>query len=212
MGGQAPRDARLIDQLGREAGFRSDSLEIHRPLLLNPDRELQGLFTAMLEMRDLPGLSPWFHDCLATELVVRLLTSASNNFSGALARQSEAGRFPLHFARAKMVMREQVANPDFSLDDLATACGLSKFHFMRMFKRSVGVSPLQYMNLMKVDMAKSLLLKSGHSIGFIAQMLGFADLSTFTKLFKRFSGVPASGFRCMNMPPVQATASMQVVN
>jgi AraC-like DNA-binding protein len=188
-------DANMIDQLGKDLGFQAANLEIHQPFLQNPDQNLLNVFHAMIQMRDLPGLSPYFHDCLATDLAVRVLTNLDSNFSAKIKLQSEKKCFPKHFLKAKQIMRETMANPDFSLEHLSTACGLSKFHFIRMFKQNVGMSPHQYLNQLKVDQAKQLLMKTNYSINIIAQMLGFTEQSTFTKLFKRLTGLPATAYR-----------------
>jgi iron complex transport system substrate-binding protein len=78
---------------------------------------------------------------------------------------------------------------------LARESGLSKFHLIRVFKKNVGISPAKYLNQIKMDLAKHWLLKSKKSVLSIAMDLGFSDLSTFNKAFKKATAFSPSGFR-----------------
>ena len=70
-----------------------------------------------------------------------------------------------------------------SLDELAQAAGLSRFHFSRMFKASLGVTPSVYVERARMERAKALIL-SGFALAEIAQEVGFADQSHFTRRFR----------------------------
>jgi AraC-like DNA-binding protein len=74
-----------------------------------------------------------------------------------------------------------------SLDTLATVSGLSRYHFLRVFKKATGLPPHRFHLQCRVDRAKGLLL-SGMSIAETAQETGFADQSHFTHKFKLFTG------------------------
>jgi AraC-like DNA-binding protein len=95
---------------------------------------------------------------------------------GGLARWQER--------RAKEML---LANLDgqIGLEDLALACGLSRSHFARAFKIAVGMPPLQWLLVQRVERAKDLLLNSALSIDQIAYHCGFADQSHLTRVFQR---------------------------
>jgi AraC-like DNA-binding protein len=82
-----------------------------------------------------------------------------------------------------------VAHPEtrVSLDELALAAGLSRFHLLRVFKKSTGLTPHQFHLQVRLDRAKSLLLQ-GESLTGTALATGFSDQSHFTNSFKRFVG------------------------
>jgi AraC family transcriptional regulator len=84
---------------------------------------------------------------------------------------------------------------EISLQSMATAAGLSPFHFSRMFKVATGLSPHQYVLRRRIDIGAEMLLSRGDSIADIALELGFADQSHFTMHFKRMHGVGPAGFR-----------------
>ena len=73
-----------------------------------------------------------------------------------------------------------------SLEDLASSIHLSVFHFSRLFKNTVGVSPYQYVLRLKIEYAQNL-IKRKQSIGDIAYSLGFTDSAHFCNAFKKFT-------------------------
>lgn len=76
-------------------------------------------------------------------------------------------------------------NEIISLDKLASNVSLSKYHFLRVFKKELGVTPHQYILNQKIENAKNYITK-GHSITEAALEFGFNDQSHFNRNFKRF--------------------------
>ena len=75
-----------------------------------------------------------------------------------------------------------------TLDQLAAVAQLSKFHFSRIFTAQVGISPIRYVESLRIDYAKRL-LRSGHlSIAEVAYAVGFSDQSHFARRFWRHVG------------------------
>ena len=74
-----------------------------------------------------------------------------------------------------------------TLDELAATIHLSIFHFSRLFKNTVGVSPYQFVLQMKIEYAKKL-IKRKEPVGDIAYSLGFTDSAHFCNAFKKFTG------------------------
>lgn len=134
-------------------------------------------------------------DCLASEILSGFLIHQEHSQTGKFAKEINSGHFPGTIARIKSVIFKNFDNPQFNLDLLARESGLSKFHLIRVFKKSVGVSPAKFLGQMKIDLAKHWLLKSQKSVVSIAMDLGFSDLSTFNKSFKKALGVTPSEYR-----------------
>jgi AraC-like DNA-binding protein len=74
-----------------------------------------------------------------------------------------------------------------TLEELAALAHLSVFHFSRLFKNTVGVSPYQFVLRMKIEYAKKF-IKRKEPIGDIAYRLGFTDSAHFCNTFKKFTG------------------------
>jgi len=81
-----------------------------------------------------------------------------------------------------------------SIADLAGLANLSRTHFARMFRRSFGTSPHQWLLSRRIDRAKQL-LKGPLPLAAVAAMCGFVDQSHFTKVFTRLEGVTPGNWR-----------------
>ncbi|MDD2734978.1 MAG: helix-turn-helix domain-containing protein [Desulfuromonadaceae bacterium] len=81
------------------------------------------------------------------------------------------------------------------LDDLAKQAGTSKFHFCYNFKLHVGMTPMQFLTIRRIERAKILLRKGGLSITSVAYMIGFGDVSEFNRQFKKIAGLAPSAFK-----------------
>ncbi len=82
-----------------------------------------------------------------------------------------------------------------SLEELADIAGYSPFHFARLFKSTVGVSPHQYLTKQRIQRAQFLLARSDLSITTVATDLGFDSSSHFAAAFRQAVGVTPSAFR-----------------
>lgn len=83
---------------------------------------------------------------------------------------------------------------DISLEAIATELNMSRYYFCRLFKKSTGISPYQYLIKSRIERAKKLLLQKHKSIADIALQVGFTNQSHFTKHFKRLVGVTPKKF------------------
>lgn len=92
------------------------------------------------------------------------------------------------FARAIAYMEANLGE-NFSLNDLATAAGVSRFHFARLFRVSTGESPMNYCLRLRVERAKRMLIDGNCRMCEVAVELGFFDQSHFSRTFRRITGV-----------------------
>jgi AraC family transcriptional regulator len=84
---------------------------------------------------------------------------------------------------------------EISLAALAELAGLSLFHFAHAFTRSFGVPPHRYHMARRMDRARSLLRKPALSVTQIGIQIGFRESSSFTKAFRRFTGLTPTEYR-----------------
>lgn len=70
-----------------------------------------------------------------------------------------------------------------TIDDLANQVAMSRSSFMRNFKRTVGLSPIDYINRIRIESARALLEDSTYNITEIAQVFGFEDSNYFSRVF-----------------------------
>lgn len=107
-------------------------------------------------------------------------------------RQPKTGNEPVAVRRAKEFLSDNIAEK-VSLDCLARETGLSRYHFLRVFKKATGLPPHRYHLQCRVERAKGLLL-SGMPIADAALETGFVDQSHFTHKFKQFTGATPSQY------------------
>jgi AraC-like DNA-binding protein/mannose-6-phosphate isomerase-like protein (cupin superfamily) len=81
-----------------------------------------------------------------------------------------------------------------SLDELAAVCGLGRFHFLRQFKQTIGMTPHAWLVRLRLEQACSLLARSAVTIADVAQGLGFYDQSHFNRAFRQAFGVAPSNY------------------
>ncbi|MFC6228808.1 helix-turn-helix domain-containing protein [Paenibacillus allorhizosphaerae] len=73
-------------------------------------------------------------------------------------------------------------------DTLGSLVNMSPFHFTRFFKKVTSVTPMNYINRYRVDMAKRLLIQHDLTITQIAERTGFCNVNYFDKVFKEMNG------------------------
>lgn len=95
-------------------------------------------------------------------------------------------------------IRKHIYEP-IDVDQLAEQSCLTKDHFIRLFKREVGETPLQYIILRKMEKAQLLLLTDDMPVKKVAYTLSFDDYSYFNRLFKKVTGVTPQNYRHLHL-------------
>ncbi len=83
-------------------------------------------------------------------------------------------------------MKSHIAQK-MTLDEIANEAGLSKFYFLREFKKMTGETPISFINKTRCETAKKMLLTGQYSIKEISEKIGFDDVSYFSKNFKKYT-------------------------
>ncbi len=86
-----------------------------------------------------------------------------------------------------------------TLDAVAASAGLTKYHFLRKFKRITGLTVLEYVNTVRCQHARQLLV-GGASVKDAAIRSGFDNFSHFSSVFKKYTGVLPSEIRNQKSP------------
>jgi AraC family transcriptional regulator len=100
---------------------------------------------------------------------------------------------------ARLIDAEYAA--DLRLRDLAAACNLSRFHFLRAFKGEIGDSPVRYLIAARLRAAADRLIETRAPIAAIAFDVGFNDLSHFNAMFRATFGVSPRRWRAGEKGP-----------
>jgi AraC family transcriptional regulator len=99
--------------------------------------------------------------------------------------------------RISAVLRhiEHQADAPIDLDALAALACMSKYHFLRTFRRLVGTTPYRFTLDLRLRRAAVALRTTREPVGAIAFGAGFGDLSTFNHRFRAVFGAAPIAFR-----------------
>jgi AraC-like DNA-binding protein len=141
-------------------------------------------------------LAKWMHEArpmrhgngILDHLLAALLHAYSGGASGG---ENEM------ILRVKQHVRDHLAE-EITLDDLAAAACLSRFHFVRRFRKVAGMSPMRFVREARLDSARSLLLTTSLPHREVARRVGFADQCQLARVFRRLAGYSPSHLRRAN--------------
>ena len=82
-----------------------------------------------------------------------------------------------------------------SVEGVSAHAGVDRTHFAKQFRKAYGLSPVQYIQQLKMKQAKLLLVQTTLSLTEVAHSVGYPDLFSFSKAFKKQVGLPPNRYR-----------------
>ena len=144
---------------------------------------------------------PWEANTLFTDHVfAAMVTHLATTYGGFKCRDIRADSLrrgmltPSQEHRVTSMLLDDIA-ADWKIEDLAVACGLSRAHFMRAFKQTMGMPPHRWLLGQRVSRAKQLLDAGDMPISEIALEVGFADQAHLTRVFSAWVGIGPGHWR-----------------
>jgi AraC family transcriptional regulator len=130
---------------------------------------------------------------LALRLIERVIAAMTGD------RQTPAAPTGRETSRVVEAIRlvESDATRPLELEEMAAVAGMSKYHFLRVFRGLTGVTPHQYLISARLRRAALALVSSRRPVIAIALDSGFGDLSTFNKTFRAVFGRTPTQYRDM---------------
>jgi AraC family transcriptional regulator len=182
----------LLQQVGQD-WVNPDKIELMPQFMSKRDDLIQSIFATLSAELATGGIgSNLLVDSLKTTLTIHLL----RNYCTTLPRLSSHAD---GLSDAKLTLIKDYINTHLDLDlkltELSTIAQISPYHFLRLFKKSVGITPHQYILQQRIDRAKYLLQSSNLDISEIAFRVGFCDSSHLTRCFKNSLGKTPSQWR-----------------
>lgn len=150
---------------------------------------VEGLFQSVLKFAEGNSLSDKLN-CSANLCSIIAFYADHCNYTDSRVREDEIDR-AIKFIKSRY-------SEKITLEDLCATANLSKGYFLRKFKERTGLSPMHYLNILKMDKAKTLLEQSDKPINEIMEQLGYFDSAHFSKLFKSYCGYSPKQFRALN--------------
>ncbi|CAM4176103.1 helix-turn-helix domain-containing protein [Paenibacillus alkaliterrae] len=146
---------------------------------------LTDMHDDMEKMESLPAIVQWCYD-----------------FSIRLIKELEAGSGAGKVNFVMKIMEYVHANFDkeISLGGIAEQMGLDAAYVSRCFKQEVGITFIEYLLTLRIKHAKYLLSKPDLTVGEIGEAVGYVNVNSFIRIFKKHEGVTPGQYRELNHP------------
>jgi AraC family transcriptional regulator len=163
------------------------------PTFQSRNKQVEALTTLLMaEFQQRQPSGSLYLDSLANVLAVQLLRNYGTNSA---QLPSYEGGLPIYQLNQVLDYIDAELAEEIKLADLASLLNMSPFHFGRMFKQSMGISPHQYVIQQRLERAKHLLKQSDQAIIDIALECGFNSHSNLSKQFRKVMGMTPKTFR-----------------
>jgi AraC family transcriptional regulator len=182
----------LLQQIGQD-WVNPDKIELTPQFMSKQDPLIQSIFTTLVAELETSGIgSNLLVDSLKTTLAIHLL----RNYCATLPRLSS---YADGLSAAKLALVKDYIHShldrDLKLTELSAIVQISPYHFLRLFKKGLGITPHQYILQCRLDRAKYLLSSSNLDIAQIAMRTGFCDASHLNRYFKKSLGMTPNQWR-----------------
>ncbi|MDR2918856.1 MAG: AraC family transcriptional regulator [Tannerella sp.] len=173
----------------------TDCLQVKRLAQINPGRELKQYDPSaydntpqLMQNINLHGQNP-LHIIMETkgilfQLLSRFLEHAKDKYTTTDTRI----RKTIRYIRKNIEKR-------ITMEELTSICFISKDHFIRLFKKEMQITPVQYIHQKKIERAQLMLTTSNQAIKDIAYSLSFDNVYYFNRVFKRITGITPSEYK-----------------
>jgi AraC family transcriptional regulator len=189
------------------------SLLVFHPLIFEQFAEALDISQPIEFVPQLHVSNPWIHKILdilkidlkngcpegslhGQEIMIELTKYLIENYTAFNPKiLNEVGKLPNRTLKQVLEYIDINLEKDFDLQDLANVANYSKYHFLRSFKASTGISPCSYRLYRRIERGQILLKITTESIATVAKQCGFSDPKHFSKEFKEKTGINPRKFR-----------------
>ncbi|MBR0173921.1 MAG: helix-turn-helix domain-containing protein [Bacteroidales bacterium] len=98
-------------------------------------------------------------------------------------------------AEVMKIVKTNFTNPEFGVEDVAAALGISRVHLNRKLKAENSPSPSDMIKTMRMELASEMLKAGGKTIAEVAEASGFSSASYFSSAFKEYFGVAPAVYK-----------------
>lgn len=157
-----------------------------KPFMLNQNED-KGISTLIdMIMEEMREQRPYYRSVVRnylTNLVFEIMRKSSelNHYGESQSKATSA----MQITSALDYINKNYAGA-LKAKDLADVCNMSETHFRRLFEEYINMSPMDYVNLIRIQKACDIMKKSDASMDEVAVQCGFATTSTFNRNFKKF--------------------------
>ena len=187
----------LADDMMQRAGFTSEEPVI---TCRNMDA-IMVTMDAILATRDLTYVNELLRIGYLYQLIALLTQNKEQpEISGRNKEDTDS-----LYVRTAVNMLINPSTPQIRVSDVADAIGISRGYLTTIFKKQLKVSPQEFQMNFRMEKAGDMLRNTGVSVSAIAEQLGYMDVMSFSKSFRRYYGVSPTTFRQQKVVVVSGT-------
>jgi len=172
----------LLQKITEEMNF---SKNVRFENFLNPfSAELFQAFKSLEKESGRPDRLNLMLDSLEIQIAVLLIREFKTNLNICTALFQDSDSY-IHLALDYM---QTYFSSNITLNDICEEIHVSHYHFIRMFKKKVGMTPHKYLLTVRIERAKELLSVKRYSVTETAMLCGFESIPHFSDTFKKLTG------------------------
>ena len=177
----------LVEDMMRKAGFTPASPVI---TCRNMDA-MMVIMDAILAAKDLV----YTNELLRLGYLYQLIALLTQNNDQSESEPAAIEDMDSLYVRAAVNMLINPANPQIRVSDVANAIGISRGYLSHIFKKVMKVSPQEFQLNFRMEKAGNMLRSTHLSVSAVAEELGYTDVLSFSKSFRRHFGMSPTDFR-----------------
>lgn len=154
------------------------------------DETMYERILSFFALSDGPEPDVFAQSAACYELLLQIWKSSGSEGAG----PAETERQRIFKEQVWQIIAHNLHRP-ICIEELAEAVSLSKYHFIRVFHKNFGLSPVQFITREKIRRAAYQLQNTSLTVAEIAESLGFAAPGYFAKVFQQIMGCTPSVYR-----------------
>lgn len=136
-------------------------------------------------------------DCEDINEIEQHLNMFFANIIQNIERRNKAKKYQ-NIMRIREYIHENSSDRDLSLEVVADHVGINPTYLSRLFKEEIGMPFVDYLNQMRIEKAKELLINTDILIKDIGYQCGFNSMQNFFRVFKKYTSTTPGNFRQIN--------------
>jgi AraC-type DNA-binding domain-containing proteins len=184
--------------------YTNQMLHILPQFIEKADSNIRGVFVGIIE--EIKGKNSYFKEIIKSQLsqiFYYVYRGCTNQFNNQTSEEMFQKGSEKHIVKSEVVQEAiRYINENYSseikLNDLAEHVHLNPGYFCSVFKEEYGISPIHYLQMIRLENAKNMLANSNQSITDIANQVGFQSIHYFSRFFKANVGLTPNDFRHRN--------------
>jgi len=148
------------------------------------------IFDNLYTLVDMPSI---YNHILISDTISHILTKLASGFI--ISNSDDKNN--KYIAEAIDYIENNYSNK-LTIEEIADHVYISKYYLIKLFKKTLGISPYRYIVELRITKSKNLLISTDMSLNDISAYVGFNSTSHFIKLFKEHTGITPKKYRAVN--------------